>query len=81
MTQAFVAVLMGSDSDLPVMQATLEVLDKVGYPPPPFLHTITIRIQIDSKYIGVALVCSHNYLCLLRAGVVGCGVRCCVLVV
>jgi 5-(carboxyamino)imidazole ribonucleotide mutase len=32
MTQAFVAVLMGSDSDLPVMQATLEVLDKVGVP-------------------------------------------------
>jgi 5-(carboxyamino)imidazole ribonucleotide mutase len=32
MTQAFVAVLMGSDSDLPVMQATLEVLDKLGVP-------------------------------------------------
>jgi len=32
MTQAFVAVLMGSDSDLPVMQATLEVLDKLAVP-------------------------------------------------
>lgn len=32
MTQAFVAVLMGSDSDLPVMQATLDVLDKLGVP-------------------------------------------------
>jgi len=32
MTQAFVAVLMGSDSDLPVMQATLEVLDKLRVP-------------------------------------------------
>ena len=28
--QPFVAVLMGSDSDLPVMQSTLEVLDKFG---------------------------------------------------
>ena len=32
MAQAFVAVLMGSDSDLPVMQATLEVLDKLVVP-------------------------------------------------
>ncbi|MCB1874625.1 MAG: 5-(carboxyamino)imidazole ribonucleotide mutase [Chromatiales bacterium] len=32
MTQPFVAVLMGSDSDLPVMKATLEVLDKLGVP-------------------------------------------------
>jgi len=28
----FVAVLMGSDSDLPVMQATLEILDKFSIP-------------------------------------------------
>lgn len=28
MTQAFVAVLMGSDSDLPTMQATLDILKK-----------------------------------------------------
>ncbi|MCL1127182.1 5-(carboxyamino)imidazole ribonucleotide mutase [Shewanella surugensis] len=28
MTQAFVAVLMGSDSDLPTMQATLDILNK-----------------------------------------------------
>jgi len=28
--EAFVSVLMGSDSDLPVMQATIEVLDKFG---------------------------------------------------
>jgi len=30
MSERFVAVLMGSDSDLPVMRATLEVLDKFG---------------------------------------------------
>lgn len=29
-SHAFVAVLMGSDSDLPVMQSTLEVLNKFG---------------------------------------------------
>ncbi|HBD12752.1 MAG TPA: 5-(carboxyamino)imidazole ribonucleotide mutase [Porticoccaceae bacterium] len=32
MSQAFVAVLMGSDSDLPVMQATLDVLGTLGVP-------------------------------------------------
>lgn len=30
--QPFVAVLMGSDSDLPVMEATLQVLDTFGIP-------------------------------------------------
>lgn len=32
MRQAFVAVLMGSDADLPVMQATLDVLDGLKIP-------------------------------------------------
>ena len=32
MTKPFVAVLMGSDSDLPVMQNTLDVLDKLMVP-------------------------------------------------
>ncbi|MEA3274576.1 MAG: 5-(carboxyamino)imidazole ribonucleotide mutase [Pseudomonadota bacterium] len=32
MTTPFVAVLMGSDSDLPVMQATLDQLTKLGIP-------------------------------------------------
>ena len=32
MTQAFVAVLMGSDSDLPVMENTFKVLKKLGIP-------------------------------------------------
>lgn len=30
MTGRFVAVLMGSDSDLPVLQSTFEVLDRIG---------------------------------------------------
>ncbi len=30
MSKQFVAVLMGSDSDLPVMQSTLDVLEKLG---------------------------------------------------
>ncbi len=30
MSERFVAVLMGSDSDLPVMQTTLDVLEKLG---------------------------------------------------
>jgi 5-(carboxyamino)imidazole ribonucleotide mutase len=32
MTKPFVAVLMGSDSDLPVMQNTLDILDKLMVP-------------------------------------------------
>lgn len=32
MSRAFVAVLMGSDSDLPVMQATIEVLNELQVP-------------------------------------------------
>ncbi len=32
MAKPFVAVIMGSDSDLPTMQKTLEVLDKLGIP-------------------------------------------------
>ncbi len=32
MTKAFVAVLMGSDSDLPIMQATLDTLDRLTVP-------------------------------------------------
>ena len=32
MTERFVAVLMGSDSDLPVMQTTFEVFDRLGVP-------------------------------------------------
>jgi len=32
MNQAFVAILMGSDSDLPIMKATLTVLDKLSVP-------------------------------------------------
>jgi len=32
MSQAFVAVLMGSDSDLGTMHSTLEILDKLGVP-------------------------------------------------
>ena len=32
MTTAFVAILMGSDSDLPVMEASFEILKKIRYP-------------------------------------------------
>ena len=32
MTEHFVAVLMGSDSDLPVMETTFEVFDRLGVP-------------------------------------------------
>jgi 5-(carboxyamino)imidazole ribonucleotide mutase len=32
MSQPFVAVLMGSDSDLPVLQATMDVLRKLEVP-------------------------------------------------
>lgn len=32
MSKPFVAILMGSDSDLPVMEASFDVLDKLGLP-------------------------------------------------
>ena len=32
MAKPFVAILMGSDSDLPVVQATLDTLDSLGVP-------------------------------------------------
>jgi 5-(carboxyamino)imidazole ribonucleotide mutase len=32
MSQPFVAVLMGSDSDLPVLESTVDVLDRLGIP-------------------------------------------------
>ncbi|MCF6281139.1 MAG: 5-(carboxyamino)imidazole ribonucleotide mutase [Candidatus Polarisedimenticolaceae bacterium] len=41
MSKRFVAVLMGSDSDLPVMQATLDVLKKLG---------ITYEVKITSAH-------------------------------
>ncbi len=34
MSQTFVAVLMGSDSDLPVMESTFDVLRRLGVPMP-----------------------------------------------
>ena len=41
MSNAFVAVLMGSDSDLPVMQNTLDVLDSLG---------ITWEVKVTSAH-------------------------------
>lgn len=32
MSQAFVSILMGSDSDLPIVQATIDVLNKLSVP-------------------------------------------------
>ena len=32
MTKPFVAIVMGSDSDLPTMQSTLDILDQLGVP-------------------------------------------------
>ena len=46
----FVAVLMGSDSDLPTMQATLDVLDKFG---------VAREVQISSAHRTPAL--THAY--------------------
>lgn len=46
----FVAVLMGSDSDLPVMQATLDVLDKFG---------VSREVRITSAHRTPAL--THAY--------------------
>ncbi len=41
MSNVFVAVLMGSDSDLPVMQSTLDVLDSLG---------ITWEVKVTSAH-------------------------------
>lgn len=41
MSQAFVAILMGSDSDFPVMESAVEVLDKLG---------ITVEVRVASAH-------------------------------
>lgn len=50
MTQAFVAVLMGSDSDLPTMQATLDILNKFN---------ITFEAKVTSAHRTPAA--THRY--------------------
>ena len=49
-SEAFVAVLMGSDSDLPVMQSTLEILDKFA---------VHFEIKITSAHRTPTA--THNY--------------------
>jgi len=50
MSNVFVAVLMGSDSDLPVMQSTLDVLDTLG---------ITWEVKVTSAHRTPAA--THEY--------------------
>jgi len=50
MSNVFVAVLMGSDSDLPVMQSTLDVLDSLG---------ITWEVKVTSAHRTP--VATHDY--------------------
>ncbi len=64
MTKPFVAVLMGSDSDLPVMQATLDVLKS---------FEITTEVKVTSAHRTP--VATHSY--VTDAEVRGCGVFIC----
>ena len=41
MSEAFVAILMGSDSDLPVVQAGIDVLKKFG---------VTVEVKVSSAH-------------------------------
>ena len=50
MSNVFVAVLMGSDSDLPVMQSTLDVLESLG---------ITWEVKVTSAHRTP--VATHDY--------------------
>lgn len=50
MSQPFVAVLMGSDSDLPVLESTLDVLDRLG---------IACEVKITSAHRTPAA--THTY--------------------
>lgn len=61
MTHTFVAVLMGSDSDLPVMQACLEILDKLA---------IKYEVKITSAHRTPQI--THDY--VQDADKRGCGV-------
>lgn len=64
MSNVFVAVLMGSDSDLPVMQSTLDVLDSLG---------ITWEVKVTSAHRTPAA--THDY--VKDAEVRGCRVFIC----
>jgi 5-(carboxyamino)imidazole ribonucleotide mutase len=64
MTKPFVAVLMGSDSDLPVMQATLDVLKS---------FEITTEVKVTSAHRTP--VATHSYVTDAEAR--GCGVFIC----
>ncbi len=61
MSERFVAVLMGSDSDLPVMQACLDTLKKLGVP---------AEVKITSAHRTPAA--THDY--VTTAEMRGCGV-------
>ena len=61
MSQPFVAVLMGSDSDLPVLESTLDVLDRLG---------IACEVKITSAHRTPAA--THTY--VKDADARGCGV-------
>jgi 5-(carboxyamino)imidazole ribonucleotide mutase len=61
MSKPFVAVLMGSDSDLPVLELTLDVLDRVGIP---------CEVKITSAHRTPAA--THSY--VKDADARGCGV-------
>jgi 5-(carboxyamino)imidazole ribonucleotide mutase len=61
MTKSFVAVLMGSDSDLPIIESTLDVLDRLG---------IACEVKITSAHRTPAA--THAY--VKDADVRGCAV-------
>ncbi len=64
MSQAFVAVLMGSDSDLPVMEASFDVLEKLE---------VSFEAKITSAHRTPEA--THNY--VIDADARGCGAFIC----
>ena len=54
MSKPFVAILMGSDSDLPVMEASFDILKKFDIP---------FEVKVTSAHRTPAA--THSYVCLL----------------
>ena len=51
MTQPFVAILMGSDSDLPVLEAAFAVLESLGIPFEAHVHSAHRTPEVTHQYV------------------------------
>ena len=63
MTKPFIAILMGSDSDLPTMRATFDVLDKLSNILNVNFESVKLALRAESKFKGkkIILIKPNNY--------------------